>query len=374
VSSTVFRSELGDLAVSTGLLRLPPRGNWLAHLELGNAAAPAEGTPASLLLYREDGEADTLTGTIRRSGILPGSETVTITLVGGAGKLLDEVSPLDQVAGITPLPAGLVARAIADAAGELLADGVEDALDGYQLPRWTRFASSAREALDLLVELLGLVWRVQRDGAIWVGVETWEAVDGAAVHVGGDPSDGMVLYAPNGAPLAPGTTIDGMQAIAVDYRIEPGRVRVEVRSALAGDPGRLADRTAYRATYPAIVRLQNANGTIDVTADDPKLGDLRAVPFRVGIPGALVTIPADSRVRIAFDGADPRGAYATAIEQDGEATAAIALVGDAVELGYLTGTVGGVPVVFAISPVMVPGAEHLAGVVTGPGSIRVKLR
>lgn len=370
----MLRSELGDLAVSTGLLRLSARGNWLAHLELGHDAAPAEGSAASLLLYREEGDPDTCVGTIRRSGILPGSETVTATLVGGAGKLLDQVPALDQVAGVTPLPAGLVARAIVDAAGEQLAAGVEDELDSYQLHRWTRFASSGRDALDLLVELLGLTWRVLRDGSIWVGAETWPAVDGAAPHVGGDPSDGMILYAPAGAPLDPGTTIDGRQAIAVDYRIEPGRVRAEVRSALAGDPVRAADRTAYRASYPATVRVQNADGTLDVTADDPRLGDVRAVPFRVGIPGASVTIPVDSRVRISFDGADPRGAYATAIEQDGAATAAISLVGDSVDLGYLSGVVGPNPVVFTLSPLFVAGAAHLTGTITGPGSIRVKLR
>lgn len=372
MSTVLLRCELGELPVTSGLLRLPLRGNWVAHVEFGFPEAPSG--EASLVFTREDGTTDVFSGLIRRSGILEGSETVTATLVGGAGGLLEELPPLDQVVGSGPVPAGAVARAIADAAGEQLIPDVELALDAIPLGRWTRLAMSARDALDIFADRLGLGWRVTPDGSIWLGAETWNEVETDAVFIGGDPSDGMMLYAPDGAPILPGTTINGVQAVAVEYRFQPGSLRVEVRSALAGDPVRVSDARLYLATYVAMVRAQRGDGTLDVSADDERVGDLLAVPFRLGIPGAKATIPEGSLVRICFPGADPRRVLATSLEPDPAASAAFALVGDAVACGSLTGVApnGGGPVQFVYTP---PGGDPslpstevtLSGELTGPG-------
>jgi hypothetical protein len=278
------------------------------------------------------------------------------------------------VAGDQQIPAGLVARAICDDAGELLADGVEDALDAFQLGHWTRLSMPAGKALDLLVDVLGLSWRVQADGSIWVGAETWEAVD--AAHYIGQADDDLVIYAPDGAPLLPGTTIDGTQAVAVEYQISPGKLRAQVRSAVAGDPPRVPDLTLYRASYAGSVKSQAASGKLDITADDPRVGDLLGVDFRCGIPGAKVTIPSGSRVRVAFEGADPRGVYALALDQDSGAEKAIALKDDDVEIGYLLVTCAapGSPAVLALSPAFVPNSIHLVGKISGPCSVQVKIK
>lgn len=369
MSAPVLRCTLGDLDVTEVLLRLPLRGAWVAHLELGGTEAPTGA--AALRLAREDGSIDTFEGTIRRASVAAGSALVSVTLVGGAGRLLEVLEPREHAQGAAPVPAGLIARSIVDGAGERLTDGVEDALDAVLLSRWTRAAMPAGSAIDVLAWALGMGWRVLVDGSIWIGAETWPAVDASDLAPNGDPRDGSVMYAPEGAPLRPGTTIDGARAALLDYTITPGRSRVRVGASVAGDPVHVPDLLLYRASYAGEVKTQALDGRLDVVPDDPRLPQLLGVPLRLGIPGATATVPAGTRVRVAFEGADPRGAYASALDMDADASAAFALVGDDVSIGYLTGTAppGGGPVALTISPAPpVTGLPVLlSGKVSGPG-------
>ena len=371
MSAVVLRSALGDLDVSEAFLRLPARGNWVGHLELGWPEAPVGA--ASLRLTRDDGTVDVFACTIRRSGVAKGAERVSVTLVGGAGQLVLPVPPRDHAQGTAPVPAGLILRGIADAAGERLAPGVEDALDATLLPRWTRAAMPAGAAIDLLAYVLGLGWRVLTDGTVWVGSETWPTVDASTYAPVGDPRDGAVVYAPEGAPLLPGTTIDGAKASLVEYIIAPGRARARVTCELAGEPVVAPDLTLYRACYAGEVRAQDAAGGLDIALDDARMPQLRAVPLRLGIPGAKATVPEGARVRVAFEGADPRGAFASALDQDLASTKAFALVGDHVAAGTLTGVAppSGGPVTFTYTApdgsVSSGPSVSLAGTISGPG-------
>jgi hypothetical protein len=360
MASVILRCSLGDLPVSTGLLRLPPRGGWSASVELGADGAPELGAAASLVFVREDGSEDVFAGIVRRSQLNEGSQTLTVSLAAGAGKLLADVPPRDHVAGAQPVPAGLVARSICDDAGELLADGVEADLDGYQLGHWTRLSMPARDALDLLADVLGLAWRVQADGTIFVGPETWPEPGGDALFIGWLDDD-LVIYAPDGAPLRPGMAVDGVQALGVEYQISASSLRAQVRYGVAGDPPRVPDLMLYRASYAATVKAQRDDGTLDLEADDPRLGTvLLGVPFRVGIPGAKVTIPSGSRVRVGFEGADPRGIFAASLDQDRSATRPVARKGDTGAGGTLAavGAAPGAPIQFTYTP---PGGDPQVG-------------
>ncbi len=377
MSAPVLRCSGGDVDVSDVLLRMPERGAWLAHLDFGAISAPTGA--ASLRITTEDGGLDIFDGTIRRSAIAAGSERVSVTLVGGAGRLVEVLEPREHAQGSAPVPAGLVARSIVDSAGERLADGVEDALDAVMLPRWTRIAMPAYLAIDVLAWALGMGWRVLADGSIWVGFETWPAVDASGLAPNGDPRDGSVMYAPEGAPLRPGTTIDGARATLLDYTITPGRSRVRVGAQLPGDPPHVPDLSLYRGSYAGEVKAQNAEGGLDIVVDDPRLPQLLAVPLRIGIPGAKATVPAGARVRVAFEGADPRGAYASALDVDSGASAAFALVGDALSIGTLAGTTppGGGVVTFTFTPTSggsssVGATVTLGGKVSGPGHAYLK--
>lgn len=338
MSGVELTCSIGTVDVENLVLRLPAHGNWVATMDVAQPTAPAEMTPATLKIARSTGIVDTFTGTVRRAQVTPGTQNLSVTIVGGAGRLLDEIPPRHHTAGPSTVPAGLVAKGIADAALERLAAGVEAALDVYPLQRYTRVRGEAWAALDVLAAVLGVEWRILSDGTLWMGVETWPPVDAKAYYWKGDPRDGAVLYVPDGAPYRPGTTIDGARVVECCYRITPGRPILEARMRVPGDPVVQPPLQPYARTYGAVVKKQNADKTLDLAASGPTLGDdLRNVSFKVDTAGTTTTIPAGSIVRVAFEGGEPTGIYATAIDMDPTATKAFALKDDIVRCGTLTG-------------------------------------
>lgn len=323
-----------NIFVTRGWLRMRDRGNWTAYLESSNTVAPAEGSPATVNFARTDGvTVDAFVGTVRRAAVNPGNSLPVVTVVGGAGKLLAQLPPLDHVYGGTTIPAGVVARAICDAAGEQLAPGIEAALDATALPRWHRASDiTAATALDLLADYLGMPWRMLPSGLVSIAAETWPTNDNAAYWMNMDGDDGGAFYAPDGAPLIVGQSIDGARAIDVRYDFDDTNVTCEVRSAVTGDPPHRPDLDLYRGSWPAKVIEQNDDGTIDVTCDDPRMGDVRSVPVRLGFPGSSLTLDMTqpTRVRVRFEGASPAGAFAESFDQDPAATLPVALA-----TGYL---------------------------------------
>jgi hypothetical protein len=373
-----FNGAPQEIFVVEGFVRERQRGPAVAYLECSSKTAPPEGSPATVVFHRESGPDDTFVGTVRRAKAYAGNEKLVVSWVGGAGKLITPLRPVDHVLGHAEVPAGLIARAIVADAGEQLAAGVEAALNTRTLPRWHRATDvTAATALDLLADELGYVWRILRDGTVWIGAETWAANNGSAYLMDPDLDDGAVMYAVRGAPLIVGQAIDGVRAIETRYNIASSSITAEVRSAVSGDPPFAPDRDLYRGSYSATVVKQNTDGTLDVRCDDGRIGDLRALALRVGIPGALVTVPDGARVRVRFDGASPKGAFAEGLDQDSTAVAALALVGDGVNCGTLAlVSLFGLPAFQYTPPGGVPGAPAttvtLSGSVSGPGHKYVK--
>lgn len=388
MSAVVLRCSLGDLDVSKGMLRMFERGNWVARLGIGNEAAPVVGETCSILFARESGAVDTFVGTVRASVLLEGTVELSVTVVGGKGKLnAPEIVARYHTSGITNVHAGLVAKSIATAAGETLAAGVDTALGSYQLRAWARAKGTATGALDVLASVLGLGWRMLADGTIWIGAETWPEVTAIDGYVSGDPGDGMVLYQTDGAPLRPGTSIDGRRATEVCYYFDaedpqPVRrwLRAEVRVAQAGSPTYPAPLDPYRSTWAGTVLAQDvAGGVLQIACDSATMGnDLRDIPLRMGGPGLLATIPEGTRIRVRFENADPRFAFAETEDQDPDATKPLALKDDEVSCGYLSalGVAPMAPIVFVLAP---PGTDppppnsiHLIGKITGDGHAYIK--
>ena len=372
--SVKLRTSAGDLPVLNGSLVESIRGNWFGTFGLHGTTAPAEGSSASIVFARESGAENVFAGTVRRVGRSAGSVAISVSLVGGAGKLLAELAPRDHAPGTTQIPAGLVAKGIAADAGEQLAAGVEAALDGRTLRRWTRIAMPGRDALDELADALGWGWRVMRDGKIWIGAETWPALD-ATRFLSAVPDELGAVYATDGAPIRPGVTLSTPEGerriVEVVYTVSAGAQRATVRAVVPGDPRPVREsRELYLATYAGTVQAQDANdGSVEVVPDDPRLGDasrpLRGVPLQCGIPGARITYttPAGERVRLAFEGGDPRGVFALpAHDQDTSTpTKQVARRGD-----FATG-------LFAL--LLSPGAQTLTLVANGtPGSITLDSR
>ncbi len=389
--TTLLRCSAGEFPVSTGWARSSLRGPWTAFVEAAAAdASKAAPTGAcTLVLRREDRSEDIFTGFVRRATIDKPQAKLSATLVGGAGRLLEQLLVDDMAAAATEIPCGIVLRKLADAAGETLEDGVEAALDAFTLKRWKSAPGlTGWEAIDAFVaELarlkgLDLGWRLLPSGKLWAGLETWPVLKHKAQPLDPDPDDGTVTYAPDGAALLAGHTIDDRRVVEVVYMLQPGGSRALVRAAVAGDPPHAPALQLYRASYPAAVVKQHADGTLDVRCDDPRMGDLVAVPLYVGIPGCKVTVPVDpdpaktARVLVRFENASPAGAFASALEQDDDADKAFALVADGVDIGSISvvappGTLGGPCAISYTGPGVLNLGELAAtlnlGVITGPG-------
>lgn len=391
MSDIVLRTDaLGDLDVRSAMLRMGIRANWTGTVLVASETLPPIGDPASLRFTREDGTVDVFSGVVRRCELTPGTVELSVTVVGGAGKLLlPEIPARHHAAGSGDVPAGLVALGIAQAAGEALAPGVEAALDATALPQWTRYAGPANDALDVFAGVLGFAWRVLDTGAIWCGAETWPAVtssDVGAFYWTGDPRDGMVLYECQGAPLRPGTEIDGRRATEVTYWFnaeDPAAMRrglrCEVRVAMPGDPVYLPPVDPYRANWPGSVVAQDGDGgPLQIVCDSPVMGDdLREIQARTGWPGCKMTIPEGTRIRLGFENADPRGAYAASIDQDPDASEFLALLNDTTKNGNLTAVDSTkAPVVFTYTPegggTVTNASIDLVGLIFGPGHKYVK--
>lgn len=137
-------------------------------------------------------------------------------------------------------------------------------------------------------------------------------------------------------------------------------------------------RVRYSILYPAKVVRQGSDGALDVVFDDSTLASCQGVPIRYGLPWVRVEVPPETRVLVAFEGADPRGAVVVA--WDGPASrvrfrggsARIARVGDSAECGTLVvaAAAGGVTLTYNPPGGGAPQVVVLGGLpgVTGGGT------
>lgn len=118
-----------------------------------------------------------------------------------------------------------------------------------------------------------------------------------------------------------------------------------------------ADRI-YLAKHPAVVELQHADDTLDLTPDNAKLRGrgISNVPIRHGLPGVRVKVKQGSRCLLGYEGGDPDKPYASlwdaaSVEQIlfNGGTAGIARIGDIVQcywpamIDVLSGNLAGAP-------------------------------
>lgn len=67
----------------------------------------------------------------------------------------------------------------------------------------------------------------------------------------------------------------------------------------------------FQALYPATVKAQNQDGTLELVPDDVRFSSHSKVPLRLGLPGVAVKVSANGRVLLGFEGGDPRRPVAT---------------------------------------------------------------
>lgn len=347
MSTATLTTVAGVLDALEADLILPRAGVWGAHLELPDDLQ-ISGAATLTIAGDNNGASASFVGTVRRA--LPWRGRTRVVLAGGAGGLMAPLEPREYLAGIKPVRPALVVAHVAAAAGEQLAAGVEDALAGSGLERWTRTAGRGVEALDVLADHFGWTWRILADGTLWVGVETWPVSAGDLGEVWSDDGDdGRIDCAPPVASLRPGETVitdAPRQLERVTYRVRAGSVRAELLYSVTGDAPPRAAPLVFREAHAGTVVLQNSDGTLELKMDDPRLPGLRSVRFKPGVVGARCTIAAGERVRVVFAEGDPSQPFAAALDMDDSASKGVVRVGDAGVGGSLSAVAGTTPVTF----------------------------
>lgn len=293
---------------------LPLVGIWTAEVELGTGdGLPAVGEAARLEVLSAAGVGVAYQGTVRTSGEYEGRARLFI--VGGAGGLGEDVDAKPYANSPTALH--LVTDLVRDA-GEVLSATVDtEALSERSVNTWLRAKTTGAVALQRIASHFGYSWRVLRDGSVWVGSETWPAFSGAAPYsMGEERGESSATYA-DAEELVAGEVWEGRKIYRVVHSITADGTRARVTyDRSERDEFRAAVRAAipellYLSSYEARVVGQNADGTLEVIAYDPRIGGLSKVPIRYGAPGLSADVSFGARVRVAFEAADPSSYYAT---------------------------------------------------------------
>jgi hypothetical protein len=207
---------LAGRPVLEATITLPLRGAWRADLVVASDGEDITGQVAledNGLIY---------SGTVVRGGL---DHTRWLgRLVGGAGGLTRPTIPRpyrDVVAAV------VLADLLLDAGERLSPDSDPDVLT-YALPQWLRFGQ-VEDALEaLVVDKIGVNWRTERGGEIWVGTDTFPEV--TLDHVIESRSDERRLWtiATERTDLAPGFSFEGQRIVQVSHRLSADSLRSEV--------------------------------------------------------------------------------------------------------------------------------------------------
>ncbi len=216
-------AQLNQLPLVSATIQEPLLGVWFADVQVDSDADIAgaitmliDGATFSGAVYNPGGT--------QRGGLESGRWLGRI--VGGAAGLQSVVAAKNY--------AGVNVRAILDDilrdAGETL-DATNSASATLIRPvsRWHRMQSTAGTALRLLLESIGSTYRMQRDGTLFVGEQSFDAVDETDMVVEStDPSLGVAMVAPLAPTILPGVSFTGRPVSHVTTKVAPGGLRQEV--------------------------------------------------------------------------------------------------------------------------------------------------
>ena len=335
------RDAISTASVEEADLLLPLPGNWSATARLADPDQPAWlGKMVTL-----DWMGQQFQGTVDAEAVAEGKTTLFV--VGGAGKLLAEVS----------------AKHYQNASGQLiLQEACAAASEQYtaaRLPQPAQFSQFPRrrgplaDALDDLARAQGLLWGVLPSGEVWLGQPPWDAAqEFDADHIEEDGVYQTRIYELRAFGPLPGQTLDGRRIGCCRYTAR-GKQGTQLQlwftadgSTLDGDPLRVGLRDLIRETlpltwlgkYPGQVRAVRGNGTWDIQLDERRMPPLAGVRPRVFAPGAKVVPDVGARVEVSFEQADPRYPVAELFE-GGNANRGVARKDDTVQvdLYYTTG-------------------------------------
>lgn len=303
---------------------------------------------------------------------------VKVKIVGGHGGLKTKLTPKHY-----SKPSVLtVVRDIIAECGEVLSGANDTAQIDQQIPSWERTESPAGRCLTLVLDQLGLIWRVLRDGTIWIGKEEYPAATVTYQLIDEDWSTGVIDIAPEAPDLEPGVTLLDQQIRYVVHEIQPGSLRT---AAYLQTPGGVMDQflagvrqeIAYTKLYPSTVVAQNADLTLQLLPDDARMrgAGLDNVHIRYGLPGFEVHVREGATVMLGFEGGNPAMPYASLWDTSANAvdyvefkknstSSPFVRVGDEIEAVLPMG----LPLTTSVGPSVVTVVTPLKAVITGPGN------
>jgi hypothetical protein len=374
-----------------GELRLPRVGAWDGDFGV---------------LAREAGELEdaveiaigalTWRGAVVRSGTDGG--VLQVRVVGGAGRLGSPVVPKAYQG----VPLRIPVEDLLTEIGERLSPTSDATTLGTVLPNWSRTAQPAGVALAALLEGLSVAWRVLADGSVWIGPETWPtSALTDYVFVGETPAAGVIEVFSAEPRIFPGEIFRERRVSLVTHRFvgavlrtrvmweEEGALLDRLKAGLGAYVRSLFSRLDHYAGYWCRVVAQNADGTLELVPDDPRLHSHSNVPIRYGLPGVQATVASGARVLLEFAGGDPSKPFATVwesatateiviaggtkgaarIDDTAKADTAMATWMSQVETALNALSPGAVT---PLSTVPVTGAATVFGVITG-GSTKLKV-
>lgn len=306
---------LNNNPVVHGEIKEPYAGAWVSEVRLDADAKPTGAASLMLLGVTWTGTviADPTDPTLTLSGDDGGYFTARI--VGGAGGLGKQVQAQEWAQGAAVQQ---VLTYILQAGGESQASDIDPQILGTALSQWSMTAGTVGGALAALVEYLavsrpGLVWRIRRDGLVWVGVPS--PVQVAApdyIVTAPGPEAGQAIWDLNEVTVQPDQIIDGLTIRQVVYEWDPGQLRALVTFApgpvnalwqLFAQWQRRIGLDYYRQVSGRIA-AQNDASSVQFQPDMGSYSPLRKVALRYGLPDVAVE-QANGRGTAAWDGGTP---------------------------------------------------------------------
>lgn len=248
-------------------------------------------------------------------------------MIGGRDGLRGEIEGVHYVA---PSVSTILAD-LATATGEELADDISPDILGKRLPRYTRMKGPAHCAVRSLADLLGVDWRIKRDGTLWFGEPAWTEVETEQEIIEEDTDiqearitvsyDQKVTDSPIPNPASENETPDAEPGFTLDgRRIQEARTYIDdtMRQDLFFDSDfQTAEDRAQAQVRPLINHSRNwpgklggqaLDGSVIVNLDDSlvggRWGNMDRVPVVFGIPGVTIESTKGARCRVWFDGGD----------------------------------------------------------------------
>lgn len=322
---------LGGALVLSIQLDVPRVGVWTANAQV-DATEPLNGAVDLVLGGR------TWRGTVVSGGDV--ADRVTVRVVGGHGGLGGAV-PARCYANV---PVRVPLEDALGAVGERLSATSDPSVTELVLPYWVGRASTCGEALAALLSVAGgPSWRMLPTGELWIGSETWTALEpeGVTTKTADDPVAGVREYSFEDLSVLPGQTFEGYRISHVTIRGQGGAVRAEVWAEQPRDAGsslleslmaivrtHVTSRTAYLRWYPATVEEQ-VGDTVSATPDDQTMPPVSGAKL-LGMPGVEVEVEPGARCCIGFLDGDPSKPFACNFQPESLRTLTITATGKVV--------------------------------------------